>query len=371
MVDFLGLRDDGDVIGPAWTNFRNSSAIGLEDTELCSDDCFWVKQARVLELSDWSQADKEAFTMLRPAFEYETRGPCLITQCGMIKQSCKEIFLKLLLDPSTYTVHSLKIRNEKEATQHTQPPKRTIDQWFDDPHSDRAWRQDTREPFLPCDHLGPCSNNTGCSCYAEGVHCEKSCGCFDGCTRKFQGCRCHSRGRPCRTDRCDCRRLNRECDPDICTTCGSDEVLDLLNRHDEEIVAGKCENVYIQRGVPKRTLLAPSKLMADGGKSGWGLYMGEECKKGDFIGEYRGEIISDAEADQRGTIYDKRNMSYLFTLNGGKSISCSCKMTFTDSLQCKLLTALLSGTSFDLLTIKLILWPIVMQDYYYVMVLSE
>jgi SET domain-containing protein len=61
--------------------------------------------------------------------------------------------------------------------------------------------------------------------------------------------------------------------------------------------------------------------MAAGGKSGWGLYMGETCRKGDFIGEYRGEIISDTEAELRGTIYDKRNLSYLFTLNLSKSVN--------------------------------------------------
>ncbi|MCJ1319250.1 hypothetical protein MMC15_004586 [Xylographa vitiligo] len=39
--------------------------------------------------------------------------------------------------------------------------------------------------------------------------------------------------------------------------------------------------------------------MASGGVSGWGLYMGEATKKGDYIGEYVGEVISKDESEQR------------------------------------------------------------------------
>ena len=321
ITELLGLQDDGEVTGVPWTTFRESSTVGFSDSELCHDDCFWARQARTTELSAWAKDDNEAFRMLRPAYEFERRGPCLMAQCGLIRKSCKEIFLKLLMEPSRYNEYSLKSRNELEATAITMPPRRTTDQWFEDPKSDHAWRQDQREPFIPCDHAGPCSEATDCSCFLEGVHCEKSCACSDKCSRRFQGCRCHAKGKPCRTDKCECRRFNRECDPDLCTNCEADEVLDPANRHNEEAIAGKCTNVSIQRGIPKRTLLGPSRLMADGGKSGWGLYMGEECRKGDFIGEYRGEIISEAEADQRGTIYDKRNLSYLFSLNKGMDVA--------------------------------------------------
>jgi histone-lysine N-methyltransferase EZH2 len=67
--------------------------------------------------------------------------------------------------------------------------------------------------------------------------------------------------------------------------------------------------------VPKRTLLGTSALLASGGVSGWGLYMGMPCKKFDYIGEYVGEIISRNEAEERGTIYDRMNLNYLFDLN--------------------------------------------------------
>ncbi|MCJ1376650.1 hypothetical protein MMC20_007893 [Loxospora ochrophaea] len=43
--------------------------------------------------------------------------------------------------------------------------------------------------------------------------------------------------------------------------------------------------------------------------------MGEPVKKGEFLGEYVGEVVSNDEAETRGLIYNKRNLSYLFSLN--------------------------------------------------------
>lgn len=153
-------------------------------------------------------------------------------------------------------------------------------------------------------------------------------------------------------DKCDCYRLNRECDPDLCLTCGAHEVLDPINRYRHDI-EGKCTNVSIQRGRPRRTLLGHSKLLRDGGVDGWGLYMGEATKKGDYIGEYVGEVITKEESEARGTIYNKRNMSYLFDLNSSKHHPLIYASSLLMVVQLKLLTALSSETSFAILIIKL------------------
>ena len=213
----------------------------------------------------------------------------------------------------------MRAQNEVRAAKTKFPRRKPLDHWMENESTNKTWLQDQREPFLPCNHPGVCSEESNCDCFLLGITCEKSCACSETCARRFQGCRCAQKGKSCRfNDKCDCWRLNRECDPDLCRSCGAHEVLDPVNRRNEAAISGKCTNVYIQRGVPKRTLLGPSKLMTAGKKSGWGLYMGEECKKGDFVGEYRGEIISGEEADLRGIIYDKRNLSYLFTLNQGQ-----------------------------------------------------
>jgi histone-lysine N-methyltransferase EZH2 len=39
-----------------------------------------------------------------------------------------------------------------------------------------------------------------------------------------------------------------------------------------------------------------------------------------FVGEYRGEVISHEEADRRGSIYDFRNVSFLFNLSDARVV---------------------------------------------------
>lgn len=75
-----------------------------------------------------------------------------------------------------------------------------------------------------------------------------------------------------------------------------------------------CQNVYVQREIPRKTILAYSNLM------GMGLFMGEPVKKDQFIGEYKGEILTQEEAERRGKIYDKRGTSFLFDLNTAQTL---------------------------------------------------
>ena len=198
------------------------------------------------------------------------------------------------------------------------PSRRPAYYWQEYPLTRKSHLHHEREPFVPCNHAGACSEKNACVCANQLVFCEKTCACPSTCPQKFRGCRCAAKGKICRdNDRCECWLLNRECDPDLCLPCKAHEVLDPANRHKENITAGRCANVAIQRGIPKRTLLGVSKIMANAKKDGLGLYMGEYCRKNEFIGEYVGEIITEAEAVDRGFLYDNRNMSYLFTLNSG------------------------------------------------------
>jgi histone-lysine N-methyltransferase EZH2 len=43
-------------------------------------------------------------------------------------------------------------------------------------------------------------------------------------------------------------------------------------------------------------------------------------RENDFVGEYKGEIITKEEAERRGAVYEIQKLSYLFSLNATQEI---------------------------------------------------
>ncbi|TKA34652.1 hypothetical protein B0A54_13796 [Friedmanniomyces endolithicus] len=70
----------------------------------------------------------------------------------------------------------------------------------------------------------------------------------------------------------------------------------------------------IQRSVTKRTVIGDSRI------HGLGLYAGENVKRGEFVGEYKGELINSAETNRRGAVYAHQKLSYLFIVNESQEI---------------------------------------------------
>ncbi|KAF4972698.1 hypothetical protein FZEAL_9552, partial [Fusarium zealandicum] len=129
----------------------------------------------------------------------------------------------------------------------------------------------------------------------------------------------HQRRKTCLTkqkDRpCICVQLNRECDPDLCGSCGALERADPENAEDEVLHATGCQNCSLQRGLPKGLALGQSQLEG----VGYGLFTAEPIAQDDFIVEYVGELITHDEGvrreARRGDVFDEEsNISYVFTL---------------------------------------------------------
>ena len=178
---------------------------------------------------------------------------------------------------------------------------------------------EVREVFVPCSHSGACQDNPLCSCFKVQIACEHSCNCNEACLRRFKGCRCVTGpDRLCKDDgTCECWNNSRECDPWLCKSCGVLEVLDQANKYCDEIRKGRCCNNRCQLGIPAHTIKAPSEVQ------GYGLFAGENLREGDFIGEYKGEIISQPESDRRGSMYSLLGYEYLFILNAGQQVDAS------------------------------------------------
>ena len=73
----------------------------------------------------------------------------------------------------------------------------------------------------------------------------------------------------------------------------------------------RCRNMNVQLREQVPLLVGPSSIAG----AGWGTFAPRAIESGTFLVEYRGELISQSEAEWRGKIYDAKASSYLFDLN--------------------------------------------------------
>ncbi|KAH0587994.1 hypothetical protein H2248_006737 [Termitomyces sp. 'cryptogamus'] len=248
----------------------------------CGSDCFLLKNVSY-SVPPWSDGDVEALTTvlsLSPDL-----SPCHLAI--ICRKPCFEVYKRrrrLFPDSLFSKVHKPTEKNFKRSTRRLK---------FDD-HIPTIFT-----PNPPCSHSGPCDASSGCPCFKNNAHCERSCRCDRKCPRRWHGCTCSKakQEKICRTTRCSCFRARRECDPELCTKCEA--------RYFESDI---CKNISIQRSDRKRTQVRQSKW-------GLGLYIDEEAQEDDFILEYTGEIVYEITSLCRDFVSRHRKRCYLYTLN--------------------------------------------------------
>ncbi|XP_026469971.1 histone-lysine N-methyltransferase SUV39H2-like [Ctenocephalides felis] len=72
----------------------------------------------------------------------------------------------------------------------------------------------------------------------------------------------------------------------------------------------ECKNRLVQKGRTNKLCIFKTS-----NGCGWGVKTDRHIKAGDFVCEYVGEIIKSDDAEQRGQLYDKMGVTYLFDLD--------------------------------------------------------
>ncbi|PNW71091.1 hypothetical protein CHLRE_17g746247v5 [Chlamydomonas reinhardtii] len=159
---------------------------------------------------------------------------------------------------------------------------------------------DQWQDYQPCTCEGRCKAD--CPCVAARNFCEKFCACSAACKERFRGCTCKS---GCKNNMCPCAAAGRECDPDLCAGCAP-----TLEGRAEP--GRECANMRLRLRQHAHVVLGTSDIPG----AGWGLFAAQYVARNGFLGEYTGDLITQDEANRRGSVYDHMN-------NRGNKLRCA------------------------------------------------
>lgn len=179
----------------------------------------------------WIGADQTLFRVVRAVYG---ANYCAIAG-AMLTKTCRQVYAFAQHDAAEQPPPQQQLNDA------TTKRKRKLKRWSNlarKSHHLKENMSNHRHNFTPCDHPGHACDGR-CPCTGTASFCEKFCKCSGDCPHRFPGCRCRAQ---CSTKQCPCYLAGRECDPDLCRTCGADRF-----EGDGEPIA--CKNVSVQRGL--------------------------------------------------------------------------------------------------------------------------
>ncbi|KII91374.1 hypothetical protein PLICRDRAFT_38116 [Plicaturopsis crispa FD-325 SS-3] len=256
----------------------------LSEGSPCGEDCYRhiVADETFMNSVHWNSIEQDNFMTILQMMP--DMWPChLATLC---QKPCDQVFVqrtRVLSDESII---------QTIANTALVPEKKKIKMKYED-------KEAKFTPVTPCHHKGPCYNYAQCQCFKNKQHCSFNCRCNMDCPIRWQGCTCHKSKLSCHSKKCPCFKAQRECDPDLCTSCDA--------RSTAKSKSSKgCQNIKLQRG-------SSHVLEIKRGAFGLGAYATRKIHPAELVGEYVGELVEHDEA--RGEIYLYNGRNYLFGLN--------------------------------------------------------
>ncbi|KAF9486124.1 SET domain-containing protein [Pholiota conissans] len=251
---------------------KTSEMIKQSGGQPCDRDCYKSFEEENINMinSHWDQGDKDLFESMMKLIP--DARPCdLAVIC---RKPCVEMYVERL---GFFSDDEIDIDDDHR-------PRAIPDIEFDEDlrsynlSVEGAKKLLMTTPAGPCSHPGPCNKHAYCPCYDNRQRCLRTCRCSLKCELRFKGCKCRpkskSKNAECCTeeDNCPCRRLERECDPELCKGCKA-----------RYYYKSKCANIAIQ----KKNFVA---IHIRKSEYGLGAFANANIREGTCIGEYVGEV---------------------------------------------------------------------------------
>ncbi|KAG6313965.1 hypothetical protein E4U22_000423 [Claviceps purpurea] len=261
---------------------RKGQAQDTVTDKICRRQCYRRGADHVrmhLHPRPWLEDERTVLRSLYTTTRYSSfRGDPICLAAEFLDRSCDEVYAEFTLMGVTLPPpEPCEVPRVKNLTWYDRRRKVLMGDWQDHTITHAHQRRE---------NLEPCSHDGG------------------------QACQQNRKDRPC-----ICVQLNRECDPELCDSCGVLERANPLNADDDDLHATGCQNCDLQRSTSKPLLLGQSQLEG----CGYGLFTAEPIAQDDFVIEYVGELITHDEGvrreARRGDVFDEEsNVSYVFTL---------------------------------------------------------